>query len=374
MKNITHIYRKYCSYTSRLFRIQFAVLLVCLLLLWAADTWVGVADVLNRTLCQGVRVLFGSISALVAFSVGEVMLFLIPTALTFVLVWIFVRTKDHTAALRVVSVVLAALMYVLTMQILTLGIAYRTTPLDEKLHLQREKVTAEELLPVATYLRDEAHTLLDEMSYAEDGSSVMPYDMDTLSQKLTDAYETMSARYPDIVQTFPCRIKPIAASRVMSYIRLSGAYSFFSGDANLNADATDYNFPFTSAHEFAHQRGIAHEDAANFTAYLVCISSADAYVRYSGYVNLLVYVLNAYHTAAGQDAYRAFYGTIDARIQREFFAESRHLSQYETSVGKLSEKVNDLYLKANGTEGAASYGFVVDLAVAFYRDTVTAEN
>ncbi len=374
MKYVTDVCRTWRMCTSRIFRIQLVVFLLSLLLLFAADTWVPVADVLNRTLCQGVRVVFGSISALVPFSVGEVMLFLIPTALTFSLVWIFVRAKDHTAALRVVSVVLAAIMYVFSMQILTLGIAYRTTPLEEKLDLQREKVTAEELLLVATHLRDQAQSYLDDISFDENGASVMPYDMDTLSQKLTDAYETMIARYPEAVQTFPCRIKPIAASRVMSYIRLSGAYSFFSGDANINADSAEYNFPFTSAHEFAHQRGIAHEDAANFTAYLVCLSSSDAYVQYSGYVNLLIYVLNAYYTAAGQEAYRAFYTTIDSRIQREFYAERQHLSQYETSFGELSEKVNDLYLKANGTEGAASYGLVVDLAVAFYRDTVIAGN
>ena len=38
-----------------------------------------------------------------------------------------------------------------------------------------------------------------------------------------------------------------------------------------------------------------------------------------------------------------------------------------SSLGELNEKINDFYLKANGTQGTVTYGYVVRLAVSYYN-------
>ena len=154
----------------------------------------------------------------------------------------------------------------------------------------------------------------------------------------------------------------------MSYTHITGVYTYFTGEANLNVAFPDYTVAYTAAHEMAHQRGIAPEDEANFVAFLVCLESDDPYIRYSGYVNVLEYVLNALYRADNK-AYTEVYRLIDNTVRREFAAYSDFFSKYRDSVASnVSDKVNDTYLKLNGTEGSVSYGLVVDIAVAYYKN------
>ena len=154
----------------------------------------------------------------------------------------------------------------------------------------------------------------------------------------------------------------------MSYTHITGVYTFFTGEANINITFPDYTIPYTAAHELAHQRGIAREDEANFVAYLVCIESDDGYIRYSGYINLLEYVMNALYRA-DSTLYSEFLGSLSADVRGEMRAYSAFFDKYRDSVAsEISGVVNDTYLTIQGTPGTASYGMVVDLAVAYYRD------
>jgi len=50
-------------------------------------------------------------------------------------------------------------------------------------------------------------------------------------------------------------------------------------------------------------------------------------------------------------------------------AYSDFFEKYRDSVAsEVSGVVNDTFLTIQGTEGSASYGMVVDLAVAYYKD------
>ena len=134
---------------------------------------------------------------------------------------------------------------------------------------------------------------------------------------------------------------------------------------NINVNFPDYTIPYTAAHEMAHQRGIAREDEANFIAFLVCISSDDAYIRYSGYLNLYEYVASSLYSA-DPELYFEARGQLPMTVRYEMSAYSKFFDKYRDSVaGEVSGTINDLYLKGNGTEGTRSYGLVVDLAVAY---------
>ncbi|MBO5845558.1 MAG: DUF3810 family protein [Clostridia bacterium] len=147
----------------------------------------------------------------------------------------------------------------------------------------------------------------------------------------------------------------------------NGSLFLFTGEANINVNFPDYTIPYTAAHELAHQRGIAREDEANFVAFLVCIESEDRYIRYSAYLNLYEYVANALYSA-DPDLYFQVRAKLSNDVKGEMRAYSEFYDKYRESVASdVSEAVNNTFLVIQGTEGTKSYGMVVDLAVAYYK-------
>lgn len=354
--------------TLLFFRVSVILFLFALICLLLSGINTGVADFFNGTVSHAVRYALAKMTDILPFSLGEALLLVgVPTALIVLLVIVFC-TRTRRCARRTLSFVLAVTLCVASLHMLTLGVAYRTTKLDEKLGLTQDKVSAEELKRVATVMASELNAMVNDVTYGESGSSLMPYDTDELSEKICRAYDAVEAHY-GIFHNFTSRVKPVLFSRGMSYTHLIGVYSFYTGESNLNVDYPDYNFPCTTAHEFAHQRGIIRENEANFMAFLVCAASDDLYIRYSGYLNTYVYVANALYSASPDD-YREVSSMLDERIRGELRAEQRHSAQYANNpVGNVAQKANDSYLKFNGTvEGSRSYGLVVDLTVAYYRD------
>ena len=194
----------------------------------------------------------------------------------------------------------------------------------------------------------------------------MPYGISEMNEKLMASYDKVSKKHT-FLQSFHSEVKPVLFSEAMSYTHITGVYSFFTGEANINVDFPDYTIPYTAAHELAHQRGIAREDEANFIAFLVCISSDDAYIRYSGYLNLYEYVANAL-AGADKTLYQKARASLEPLVKKEMQAYAVFFKKYQHSkVSEVSEKVNNSYLQVQGTVGTKSYGMVVDLTVAYYR-------
>ena len=102
-------------------------------------------------------------------------------------------------------------------------------------------------------------------------------------------------------------------------------------------------------------------------AFLVCMESDDAYVRYCAYMNMYEYVANALYRAS-PDLYTKARNTLPAEVKGEMSAYSSFFDKYQHSAaGSVSGAVNDTFLKFQGTKGTASYGMVVDLTVAYYK-------
>lgn len=326
------------------------------------------AEWFNATVAAFFRATLSYLTVWMPFSLAETIIYCLPAAFVILLVLCIRAARDGLArAMRYVFGVLSigALVYVLF--VLTFSAGYRTAPLNEKMGIETEKLSAEDLFDAAAILADRAEETLDEITFRPDGASVMPYSYNTLSAKLMDAYGQVSAKYP-FIQTFESRVKPLSISPLMTYTHISGVYTMFTGEANLNVNFPDYVIAYTAAHELAHQRGIARENEANFVAFLVCEASDDPYIRYSGYLNMYEYVASALYSAS-PEMYRALNNTVDARLRREMIAYSAFFEPYrQTVVSEISDKVNDTYLTLQGTEGVKSYGMVVDLAVAYLKE------
>lgn len=239
--------------------------------------------------------------------------------------------------------------------------------LAENLSLEEREVTAQELYDTAAIVCDEIEALKEDVNFLFGGESVMPYDFNELVDKVDEAYGKFASEQ-DFIGHFHSRAKPLASSSLFTYTHISGVYTFMTGEVNINVNYPDFIRPFTIAHEFSHQRGIAKEEEANFVAYLVCIGSDDPFVRYSGYTNLLQYLMDAL-AKADKTLYRKLCTEkLPAEVGGEFDSYSLFFRKYsESTASKVTGGINDVFLTSQGEKaGSASYGLVVDLAVAYY--------
>ena len=327
------------------------------------------ADFINQNISRWVRFSLAHITNLIPFSIAEMLIIGLPIIFVALCIYCVRKFSDTTRHMLVfVGIALSLLSIFYTLFFWGFGVGYNGAPLEDKLGLERTEVSAEELIETAEILIEKTNEAAQEIAFRRSGFSVMPYNIAELSDKLCEAYESAYEKY-DFITPLTSRLKPVILSEPWSYTHITGVYTYFTGEANLNVAFPDYTVAYTAAHEMAHQRGIAPEDEANFVAFLVCLESDDPYIRYSGYVNMLEYVINALYRADNK-AYTEVYRTIDNSVRREFAAYSSFFSKYRDSVASnVSDKVNDTYLKLNGTEGSVSYGLVVDIAVAYYKNT-----
>lgn len=260
-----------------------------------------------------------------------------------------------------------AILIVLSLFFTAFAPCYFRYPLSRNLSLKEREVTAQELYDTASIVCDEIEALKGDVTFLFGGESVMPYDFDELVEKIDQAYAKYAAG-EDFVGHFHSRAKPLASSSLFTYTHISGVYTFMTGEVNINVNYPDFIRPFTVAHEFSHQRGIAKEEEANFVAYLVCIGSDDAFVRYSGYTNLLQYLTDALAKADASLYQKLCKEKLPAETSGEFSSYSLFFRKYSGSTAsKVTGGINDVFLTSQGEKaGTASYGLVVDLAVAYY--------
>lgn len=326
------------------------------------------SDFFNRYISSVFRAALAHLTGWIPFSLAELALLLLPV-IVFVITAAILRYYGESLKEMISSIicVLSALAFMFSSFTLGFAPAYRGSSLDKKLGIERTEVSVEELYTTAQILAKKVAEESENVSYGIDGFSIMPYGYEEMNRKLIEAYSKTCDDY-SFVQRLDSRLKPVMLSEAMSYTHITGVYTFFTGEANINVAFPDYTLPYTAAHELSHQRGIAREDEANFMAFLVCIRSEDAYIRYSAYLNLYEYVAGQ---LAGVDAsrYTATYLLLPMNVRSEMAAYAEFYQKYRDSAASdVSETVNDTFLKLHGTEGTRSYGMVVDLAVAYYRD------
>ena len=325
------------------------------------------SDFFNRTVGAAIRAVLAYLTVWIPFSLAEYILLLLPVILG-ILIFIGIRRFSDTwrGVWIYCATILSAASLILSVFVLGFAPAYRGTTLDQKLGIDRRDVSAEELYKTASILVEHVNEEARNVYYSEaSGFSIMPYGYDEMNDHLMAAYRKACDKYP-FVQRLTSRVKPVMLSNAMSYTHITGVYTFYTGEANVNVAFPDYTVPFTAAHELSHQRGIAREDEANFMAFLVCLESDDPYIRYSGYLNLYEYVMSALYSADAE-LYWQVNREAEPLVRLEQVAYSNFFDQYRESVASdVTETVNNTFLTLHGTEGTKSYGMVVDLAVAYY--------
>lgn len=327
------------------------------------------SDFFNRYISSLFRLAISKITGVLPFSLGEAVFLSLPVFIfTALFLYFKVYSEDDIKAGRFVAGLFSCVCFMFCLFVITFGTAYNGTQLSEKLDLEQKDVSYEELEHTALCLIEEIDSVIASVDYRYNGASVMNYSFDELNDEMNKAYKSFSDKN-EFIQPLSSNVKIIGVSPVMTYTHISGIFTYYTAEANLNINYPDYTIPYTMAHEMAHQRGIAPEDEANFVAFLVCLESEDPYIRYSGCMNMLEYVMSAMNKA-DRDRYSEFVSTVDLRIRGEMTAFSEFFDRYRRSIASdVTNAINDTYIKATGDEhGSASYGMVVDLACAFYSE------
>lgn len=347
----------------------FYVLAIASALLYVAFTVSpAFADFFNMNISSIFRMILGKLTSPIPVSLAEALIFTSPIIVFLVIrtVFRYIDRVPHGFGRSVVAIVsVPALLF----SIFTLNFAagYRAPTIDVKLGYETGEVSLEELKETASFIVDKLNELSDEVTFTP-GGSVRGYSHSDTVLKAYESYESLSAKY-NFINNFKAPVKRLAISPLMTYTHISGMYTFFTGEANLNTNYPEYVNVFTVAHEMAHQRGIARENEANFVAYLVCINSDDSYLRYSGYLSMFEYLTSALSSSSSSYV-RTLYRSLDDRVYDDLVAYSNFFDKYSDSVASdVAGTVNDAYLQSQGTPGTKSYGMVVDLAVAHYLNT-----
>ena len=325
------------------------------------------ADWFNENISAVCRRITAHLTGWIPFSLAETIILSLPVTVTVLLV-VCIRkaNRGKRYMVRVICGLLAVLAVLYTLFVATFAAGYRGTTVDKKLGLDRQEVSAAELFETTMIVVERLTLLANGVYYVQDVGSVRPYDHEKAVELCLDSYEKLAGRF-DFLPVVDVPVKQITASSLMTYTHISGMYTYFTGEANLNTNYPYFVNMYTTAHEMAHQRGIAREDEANFLAYLVCIGSEDMYMQYSGYLNMYEYLASPLYMASPELYYEALQ-SLDSRVRYDLQCYSEFFDKYrDNAAADVSDAVNNTYLVLQGAaEGTRSYGMVVDLAVAYH--------
>lgn len=328
----------------------------------------GFSDFFNLYISGALRQFMAGLTGWFPFSLAEFFVLSAPVLIGVVyMICLRKSLRGRRYFIRCIVGLLSVLLLVYSMFVFLFAAGYRGSTLDTKLGLDRRDVSADELYSTMVIVRDRLNQLADEVIFVEDTGSVRPFSHDETVELCLESYDRLAAEY-GLLNNFDSSVKQIVLSDYMTYTHISGVYTFFTGEANLNTNYPYFVNVFTTAHEMAHQRGIARENEANFVAYLVCIVSDDPYMQYSGYLNMYEYLASPLYKAS-PSMYQEAVSELDYRVKYDLACYSDFFDKYRDSVAsEVSDAVNNTYLVLQGTEGSKSYGMVVDLAVAYHLE------
>jgi len=368
---MTRILRKINRYLPVFSMIAIPLAVIALGINIAYTVSPGFADFFNIAVSQHVRAFTASVSGILPFSLAEFIILSSPvTVIAVISIAIRKASRGNRYFIRVIAGLLSFLLFLYAMFVFSFGAGYRTTAIDKKLELDRTKVTAEELYSTMNHVISKLNGLSDDVMFILGKGSVRPWTHDEAVELCLESYEKLAGEY-DFLPVLNAPVKQITASDFMTYTHISGMYTFFTGESNLNTNYPYFVNVYTIAHEMAHQRGIARENEANFMAYRVCISSDDPFMQYAGYLNMYEYLASPLYSAS-PTLYAKAVKNLDRRVKYDLQCYSDFFDKYrDNAAAEVSNAVNNTYLVLQGTEGAKSYGMVVDLAVAYHKNDVS---
>lgn len=312
------------------------------------------------------------ISGIIPFSLAELLLIIfalwVPGMIIAAVVRIIRKNEKGVRIVRTLRDVVIMTGIIYAWYMIGCGTNYYRYEFTRFSGLSIEKSTKEELYELCLELGEKTNAARAALNIPEGetfrsglGNRERALAASEAMDKLSESYEVLEGYYP--------RPKSVIFSEVMSEFNITGVYFPWTVEANVNVAVPDYSLGSTLCHELVHLRGFMREDEANYVGYLACINSDNAELRYSGYMSALINASNRLYDEDKELYYRYWSQTYDDGVRLDMVEASEYWKQYEDTVlSEAGEKINNSYLMANNiSDGTKSYGRMVDLLLAEYR-------
>ncbi|HJQ70244.1 MAG TPA: DUF3810 domain-containing protein [Blastocatellia bacterium] len=265
------------------------------------------------------------------------------------------RRLRAVASLTLDTLVLAGAIF-LSFQLLW-GFNYMREPLTFKLEYDQQRITSQTelaMLRLAVEQLNRETADAHSSSWAEDGE---------LRRVLEPPFEQTVAMMGNGRKVATAIPKRTLLDRYLGATGVDGFTNPFGHEVLLNSDLLATEKPFTLAHEWAHLAGYADESEANFVAFLTCVRSEQAAVRYSGWLALYSYLASVRHARIDDEEFAASIPALAPEVKADLRAIiERSQRRLSPSISRVQGEVYDRYLKANRVEaGIESYSLMVRL-------------
>ena len=249
------------------------------------------------------------------------------------------------------------------------GVYYYGDDFIAKSGLVMEDISAEDLELVTAYFAARLNEYAPQVM--RDGEGFCRTDRTEILARSPELFRAVSARFPCLAGP-EVPAKRMVFSRFMSIIDFTGFFSPFTAEANVNADFPPALFASTVAHELSHQRGVAKEQEANFTAVLASLESGDSDYCYSACLLAYIHLSNALYPVEPA-AWRLIDRGLNETVKLDLQENNRYWAQFESPVQTVTNTVYEGFLQSYGqTLGMRSYGACVDLLVNYYAEDAAA--
>ena len=311
----------------------------------------------------------GSFNARVPFSMAELLLGLFAAAVLGYIAFqiaALIRKGERPARLyRTLVTLFTAGLSVYALFCLLWGVYYYADDFAEKSGFENREISVEQLESVTRYFACLANAYAAEVPRDENGFCVS--DRAEILRRSPDVFAGTEKKYL-CLEGPPLAAKGIHFSRVMSYLDFSGFFFPFTAEANVNTDMPACDLAATVAHELSHQRGVAKEQEANFTAVLACLDYGDPDYCYSACLLAYTHLGNAL-AGADRAAWEEIFDGLDENVVRDLLSRRAYWAQFDTPAQTVSNTVYEGFLHSyDQTLGLKSYGACVDLLVNYYYE------
>ena len=277
--------------------------------------------------------------------------------------------------IRLIGWMLTVCSVVYLLHTLVFGLNYHAGSIADDIRMEQREYTVSELASAASYYRDMANLLSDQLKRDSSGDVVFD-DFDTLALQAADGFDTLVHDYSyPIFAGCTLPVKELGWADMYSSMGITGVTMGLTGEAAVNPQIPATSLPFTMCHEMAHRMSIATEGDANFAAFLASMANEDIQFRYSAYFMAYRYCYNALvriNTMESSAALARLSTGISDEMQHDLKAYDAFFnSKRSDTATAVANTANDTYLKASGDEsGVSSYGEVCDLLVNWHYMTI----
>lgn len=226
------------------------------------------------------------------------------------------------------------------------GLNYNRAPIEARTAYDAARVTPGAI----ERLRADAIAQMNALAAPAHARANVPLDLDALAASWAPAVQAAGDAWTPRV----FGAKPSIADPFMAATGTSGFINPLTLTTQLASDLLWFERPFAQAHEWSHVAAYAREDEANYLAIVTCLRSSDPAVRYSGWLELFLYLppLQNYPKSAFAPLVWQDFGAIRTR-------NARHVN---LALAHWSWRTYNAYLKSNRiAAGVQNYNEVTRL-------------